>query len=60
MPMDGLTLGFMARELKETLNGGKIEKVNQPEKDMLVLLIHAQGKNHKLLLPQRPLSPGRT
>ena len=54
MPMDGLTLGFMARELKETLNGGKIEKVNQPEKDMLVLLIHAQGKNHKLLLSAAP------
>jgi predicted ribosome quality control (RQC) complex YloA/Tae2 family protein len=52
--MDGLTLGFMARELKETLNGGKIEKVNQPEKDMLVLLIHAQGKNHKLLLSAAP------
>ena len=54
MPMDGLTLGFMAKELKETLNGGKIEKVNQPEKDMLVLLIHAQGKNHKLLLSAAP------
>ena len=54
MPMDGLTLGFMARELKETLNGGKIEKVNQPEKDMLVLLIHAQGKNYKLLLSAAP------
>ncbi len=54
MPMDGLTLGFMARELNETLNGGKIEKVNQPEKDMLVLLIHAQGKNHKLLLSAVP------
>ncbi len=54
MPMDGLTLGFMARELRETLNGGKIEKVNQPEKDMLVLLIHAQGKNHKLLLSAAP------
>ena len=52
--MDGLTQGFMAKELKETLNGGKIEKVNQPEKDMLVLLIHAQGKNHKLLLSAAP------
>ena len=50
MPMDGLTLGFMARELRETLRDGRIEKVTQPEKDMLVLLIRAQGKNHKLLL----------
>ena len=54
MPMDGLTLGFMARELQETLKDGRIEKVNQPEKDMLVLLIRAQGKNHKLLLSAAP------
>ena len=54
MPMDGLTLGFMAQELRETLKDGRIEKVTQPEKDMLVLLIRAQGKNHKLLLSAAP------
>ncbi len=54
MPMDGLTLGFMARELGEVLRDGRIEKVTQPEKDMLVLLIRAQGKNHKLLLSAAP------
>ena len=54
MPMDGLTLGFMARELRETLLDGRIEKVSQPEKDMLVLTIRAQGKNHKLLLSAAP------
>ena len=47
MPMDGLTLGFMARELREALQDGRVEKVSQPEKDMLVLTIRAQGKNHK-------------
>ena len=54
MPMDGLTLGFMARELQEQLRDGRIEKVTQPEKDMLVLVIRAQGKNHKLLLSAAP------
>ncbi len=54
MPMDGLTLGFMARELQEALRDGRIEKVTQPEKDMLVLVIRAQGKNHKLLLSAAP------
>ena len=54
MPMDGLTLGFMARELRETLTDGRIEKVSQPEKDMLVLVIRALGKNHKLLLSAAP------
>ncbi len=54
MPMDGLTLGFMARELSEALRDGRVEKVSQPEKDMLVLVIRAQGKNHKLLLSAAP------
>ena len=54
MPMDGLTLGFLARELQETLRDGRVEKVTQPEKDMLVLLIRVQGKNHRLLLSAAP------
>lgn len=54
MPFDGLTLGFMIREMQETLRDGRIEKVSQPEKDMLVLLIRAQGKNHRLLLSAAP------
>lgn len=54
MPMDGLTLGFIARELQETLRDARVEKVTQPEKDMLVLLLRAQGKNHKLILSAAP------
>ena len=55
--MDGLTLGFIARELQETLRDGRVEKVTQPEKDMLVLLVRAQGKNHRLLLSAAPAYP---
>ncbi len=54
MPMDGLTLGFIARELNAALSGARIERVNQPEKDMLVLLLRNNGKNHKLLLSASP------
>lgn len=54
MPMDGLTLGFIARELQETLRDARVEKVTQPEKDMLVLLLRAQGKNHRLILSAAP------
>ena len=49
MPMDGFTLSFMQRELRDTLLGGRVDKVNQPERDALVLIIRAGG-NHKLLL----------
>ncbi len=54
MPLDGLTLSFVTRELQSTLLDGRIEKVTQPEKDMLVLLIRAGGKNHRLLLSAAP------
>lgn len=49
MPMDGFTLSFMQRELRDTLLGGRVDKVNQPERDALLLLIRSGG-NHKLLL----------
>ena len=50
MPMDGFTLSFMQRELHAKLLGGRVDKVNQPERDALVLLIRSAGGNHKLLL----------
>ena len=54
MPMDGLTLGFVAREMEEMLVGGRIDKVTQPEKDTLVLLIRAGSANQRLLLCASP------
>ncbi|MCI5956816.1 MAG: NFACT family protein [Clostridiales bacterium] len=49
MPMDGFTLSFLTRELRGALLGGRVDKVNQPERDALVLLIRS-GVNHRLLL----------
>ena len=46
MPVDGLTLGFAARELDELLRGGRVDRVTQPEKDTVILLIRA-GKRGK-------------
>lgn len=54
MPMDGLTVGFAARELNETLRGGRIDKIMQPERDAVVLVIRAGGANHRLLLCASP------
>ena len=54
MPMDGLTLGFISRELQETLRDGRVEKVTQPEKDMLVLLVGRRGKTTGCCFPPRP------
>ena len=54
MPMDGLTVGFAARELNETLRGGRIDKITQPERDTVVLVIRAGGANYRLLLCASP------
>ena len=54
MPMDGLTLGAMARELNTLLEGGRVDRVQQTERDELILTLRAQGKNHRLLLSSSP------
>ena len=54
MPMDGLTAGFAARELNGMLRGGRIDKITQPERDTVVLVIRAGGTNHRLLLCASP------
>ena len=50
MPMDGLTLGLVARELNRTLAGGRISKIVQPERDEIILTIRNDGVNRQLLL----------
>lgn len=54
MPMDGLTLGFIAREMQSILAGARVERVTQPEKDMLLLALRNNGQNYKLILSASP------
>ena len=54
MPMDGLTVGFVARELDRTLTGGRVDKITQPERDAVVIVIRAGSENHRLLLCASP------
>ena len=50
MPLDGLTLGFVADELRAALVNGRIDRIVQPERDELNLTIRNNGQNHLLLL----------
>ena len=54
MPMDGLTVGFAARELDRMLRGGRVDRITQPERDTVILLIRAGNENHRLLLCASP------
>ena len=54
MPMDGITIGFAARELDRLLAGGRVDKITQPERDTVVILIRAENENRSLLLCASP------
>jgi predicted ribosome quality control (RQC) complex YloA/Tae2 family protein len=50
MALDGIFLHSITSELKQYLIGSKIDKVNQPEKDEIILTIRGAGFNKKLLI----------
>ena len=50
MPMDGVMLGFVTRELRAALLDGRVDRIIQPERDEIHILLRAGGENHRLLL----------
>ena len=50
MPQDAFTLRHIARELNEQLAGGKVNKIIQPSRDEVDILLYAGGKTRKLVL----------
>lgn len=54
MSFDGLFTKAMTEEIASILKGGRINKVHQPYKNEVILVVRAGGKNHKLLLSAHP------
>ena len=50
MAFDGITIANITRELSETLLGGRIYKIAQPESDELLLTVKNGGSQYRLLL----------
>lgn len=57
MPLDGSVIHALKKELAETLIGGRVDKVFQPERDEIQLLIRAGGENLRLLFSANPNHP---
>ncbi|MBU8877766.1 NFACT family protein [Bacillus sp. FJAT-29790] len=54
MSFDGLFTRAMTEELTQALKGGRISKIHQPYQNEIILVVRANGKNHKLLLSVHP------
>ncbi|MGL5823207.1 MAG: Rqc2 family fibronectin-binding protein [Sarcina sp.] len=56
MALDGIFMHSLINELKENLIGSKIDKINQPEKDEIILTIRGK-ENRKLLISSSSTYP---
>ena len=50
MPLDAVCISALADELQSRVQGGRIDRVQQPERDMLLLGLRAKGENLRLLI----------
>ncbi|MDD4773208.1 MAG: NFACT RNA binding domain-containing protein [Eubacteriales bacterium] len=57
MAFDACFLAAVVNELNENLIGARVEKVQQPEKDELILLLHANRQNIKLSISANASNP---
>ena len=55
MSFDGFFLHHMVEELRRELVNGRIQKINQPFEQELVLQIRSNRQNHRLLLSAHPV-----
>ena len=56
MPLDGTTLAAVVHEL-QSLIGGRVDKITQPESDEILLSVRNKGANYKLLLTANANAP---
>ena len=52
--IDNKTIACLCEELNQVLCGGRIDKIQQPAKDLLIISARARGVNQKLLLSAAP------
>ena len=50
MAFDGITIAALTAELREKLEGGRLYKIAQPEKDELLLTIKNNSNQYRLLI----------
>lgn len=54
MPQDAYTIKYIAKQLNKVFVGGKISKINQPERDELSLIVYTKNGSLKLEISASP------
>ena len=57
MNLDGFSLHPLAAELNHTLAGGRIDKITQPNRQTVVILVRQPGHSHLLYISINPQNP---
>ncbi|MBC2580303.1 NFACT family protein [Clostridium sp. DJ247] len=57
MALDGIFIHSIIQEFKDSILDGRVEKINQPEKDEIVISIKNQRKTYKLLISSSSVYP---
>lgn len=57
MAIDGIYLYSLVQDLKKSILNSKIDKINQPEKDEIIITLRKERKNLKLLISASPKYP---
>lgn len=50
MPLDGVFLSQLTKEVADRIVGGRVDKIHQPARETVVISMRAKGGNQKLLL----------
>ncbi|HHU23204.1 MAG TPA: fibronectin/fibrinogen-binding protein [Clostridiales bacterium] len=53
MPLDAITMTALVRELSPKITGARIDKIQQPERDVLLFTLRNMGENLRLLISAR-------
>lgn len=57
MALDTITIHFLTEELKNSLTDARIEKVHQPEKDEILLMLKTYTNNYRLVISANASQP---
>ena len=57
MPMDAICLSGVVEELRSSVTGGKIDKIYQPARDEVILVLRTGAGNVRLLFSASPSGP---